>query len=212
MAGSAEVDAVERARIEIADLADTFRAAAAPALEASLSRRLAALIEARRDWWDRLADDVRDGFRAASDGAVRTGVEASMRRLEDEDVWLHPLVAPGMDERDAGWDASFPDWLNGLLRRLSPKRHGPVIDALDDPGNRIWLALVVAARPMDPVLAEFGLVPSGVPSVGGGHYGLAPKTAEQLDPTGDLLRTWRRYRLAHQRYVALAEGDGGRPR
>ena len=209
MGGSVGDEALERARFEIADLADAFRVTAAPALSEALARRLDALIEARRDWWDRLGDDVRDGFRAATDGAMRNGVDEAMRRLEDEDVWLHPLVAPGVDVQRVGWDASFPAWLHTLVRRLAPTRREPLLEALDDPGNRIWLGLVVAARPIDPVLEEFGLAPSGVPSLGGGHYGIAPKTVEQLDPRGDLLRIWRRYRLAYQRYAALATGTEG---
>jgi hypothetical protein len=212
VAGTTEDDALERARFEIADVADAFRAAAAPALATALTRRLDALIEARGDWWEPLAEDVRTGFRSATEGAMRTGVADAMRRLEDEDVWLHPLVAPGIDAQRAGWDASFPAWLHTLVRRFASTRRGPVLEALDDPGNRIWLALVSAARPVDPVLEEFGLAPSGVPSVGGGHYGLAPKTAEQLDPSGAVLRVWRRYRLAHQRYVALAQGGPDRTR
>ena len=204
--------ALERARVEIADLADAFRAAAAPALGASLARRLDALVEARGEWWGRLGEDVRTAVWAASQGAMRIGVDEAMRRLEDEDIWLDPLVAPGMDAHRPGWDASFPMWLHTLARRLAPSRPGPVLEALDDPGNRIWLSLVAAARPLDPVLEEFGLAPSGVPSVGGGHYGLAPKTVEQLDPTGAVARVWKRYRLAHQRYAALAEDRGDRAR
>jgi hypothetical protein len=211
VAGS-EGEALERVRIEIADHADAFRAAAAPALASSLARRLEALIGARPEWWNHLDDDVRAGFRSATEGAMRSGVDEAMRRLEQEDVWLHPLIAPGIDERRVGWDASFPSWLTGALERLAPRRRSPQLEALDDPGNRIWLSLIAAARPVDPVLEEFGLRPSGVPSVGGGHYGLAPKTAEQLDPTGEVLRVWRRYRLAHQRYEALTAGQDDRTR
>jgi hypothetical protein len=205
MAGTIDDEALRRTREEIADLADAFRAAAAPALDAALRRRLDALIVVQAEWWDGLDPDVRTGLRAATDAAVRTGVEGSMRRLEAEDVWLHPLIAPGIDAERAGWDASIPFWVIGFLRRVTATRRGPRVDALDDPGNRVWLALVSAARPLDPVLGEFGLPASSVPSVGGGHYGLAPKTAEQLDPSGGLVRIWRRYVRSHRRYEALAE-------
>lgn len=210
MARSIDDEALERARIEIADLADAFRAAAAPALERTLHRRVEALVEARRAWWDDLSEEVRDAFRTAVTRAIGNGVGEALRRLEAEDVWLAPLVAPGLRAgSDVGWDADLPDWLTGLLRRFTPKRSvGPRLEALDDPGNRIWLALVSAARPLDPVMEEFGLAPSSVPSVGGGHYGLGPKTAEQLDPSGELGRLWHRYRIVHQRYAALA----GEPR
>ena len=136
--------------------------------------------------------------------SIAAGEAETRRRLEPEDVWLQPLVAPGMDERTAGWDTSLPDWLTSLLQRFSPKTQRPEVDALDDPGNRIWLSLLAAARPLDPVLEEFGLEGSAAPAFGGGRYGLQPKTAEQLDPSGELTRLWRRYRLAHRRYEALA--------
>jgi hypothetical protein len=206
MATPADEEALDRARLEIGDLADAFRAAAEPALRSTLQRRLEALMEARRSWWGRLDPDVREAFRAAADRAIDLGVGTSLRRLEDPDVWLSPLVAPGFgSDAEVGWDASFPSWVHGLIRRLSPRRSWPRVESLDDPGNRIWLALVASARPLDPVLEEFGLEPSSVPSLGGGRYGLQPKTTEQLDPTGELSRLWGRYRLAHQRFVALSQ-------
>lgn len=206
MTRPADGEALDRARLEIGDIADAFRAAAAPALRGTLQRRLDALIEARRAWWDGLAPEVRDAFGDVSGRAIDTGIDDALRRLEDPDVWLSPLVAPGFDgDTDVGWDASFPSWIHGLIRRLSPRRLAPQVEALDDPGNRIWLALMSSARPLDPVLEEFGLAPSAVPSLGGGHYGLEPKTSEQLDPSGGLSKLWSRYRLAHHRYVALAE-------
>jgi hypothetical protein len=199
-------EALDRARLEIGDLADAFRAAAAPALRSALERRLEALLEVRATWWDGLGDGLRRAFRSAADGAIDAGVDDSLRRLEDPDVWLSPLVAPGVETGwEAGWDASFPTWIHGVIRRLSPRRSGPRVEALDDPGNRIWLALVASARPLDPVLEEFGLAPESAPSLGGGRYGLQPKTAEQLDPSGELSRLWGRYRLAHHRFAALMQ-------
>jgi hypothetical protein len=209
MARSVDEEALERARREISSIAAAFRAAAGPAVGGMLRRRLDALIEVRRAWWAGLADDVQEAFRSAAAGAIAAGEAETLRRLEPEDVWLQPLVAPGMDEDPVGWDTSLPDWVTKLLQRFSPGRRGPEIDALDDPGNRIWLALLAAARPLDPVLEEFGLEGSAAPALGGGRYGLQPKTAEQLDPSGDLMRLWRRYRLAHRRYAALA--SVGRP-
>jgi hypothetical protein len=108
---------------------------------------------------------------------------------------------------EAGWDGALPEWLSNALRRFTRAPRRPAIDDLDDPGNRIWIALLAAAKALDPVLAEFGLSPSSVPDLGGGHYGIQPRTAEQLDPSGELVRLWRRYRLAYQRYLALAPSE-----
>ena len=211
MARSNDGEALERTRIDIADLADAFRASAGAALEEALDRRVEALTEARSAWWDGLAPKVQAAFRSSVQGAVRAGVADAMRRLENEDVWLAPLVAPGIsDDEGPGWHPELPDWVAGLLRRWAPRRRGPEVGDLDDPGNRIWLALISSARALDPVLEEFGLPPADVPRVGGGRYGIAPKTAEQLDPSGDLSRLWRRYRLAHRRYAALAPSAGTR--
>jgi hypothetical protein len=91
----------------------------------------------------------------------------------------------------------------GLLRRLGGADPEVAIGELDDPSNRIWVAVSSAARALDPVLAEFGLQPSSAPDLGGGHYGIQPKTAAQLDPTGGLVRLWKRYVLAYRRYAAL---------
>jgi hypothetical protein len=209
MARSDDDAALERARREILSIAAEFREAAAPAVREMLRRRLDALIEARRAWWGGLDGDVQDAFRSAASRAIAAGEAETRRRLEAEDVWLQPLVAPGMDERTSGWDTSLPEWVTSLIQRFSPKTRGPEVDALDDPGNRIWLSLMAAARPLDPVFEEFGLEGSAAPSLGGGRYGLQPKTAEQLDPSGELARLWRRYRLAHRRYEALA--SAGRP-
>ena len=147
MARSDDGAALDRARREISSIAAEFREVAAPAVGEMLRRRLEALLEARKSWWGGLADDVQDAFRSAASGAIAAGEAETRRRLEPEDVWLEPLVAPGMDERTAGWDTSLPDWLTSLLQRFSPKTQPPEVDALDDPGNRIWLSLLAAARP-----------------------------------------------------------------
>jgi len=210
MSGSADEAARRRAREDIEAISAEFRDAVSRALGSTLPRRLDALREAKPDWWDALSDPQREAFDSAVATATASGIADALRRLEPEDVWLEPLVAPGIRPSDAGWDAAFPEWITGLVRSLSPRRRGPDLGALDDPGNRIWLALLAAVRPLDAVLEEFGLEPAAAPSLGGGRYGLQPKTAEQLDPSGTLGRLWGRYRLAHQRFSALSRGRSRR--
>lgn len=205
MARSADEQALREARAEIEALASAFAEAARPAVEAALHRRLEALREARSTWWSALSPEVAAAFADATDRAVRSGSAQVERRLADLEIWLSPLTAPGLEgPSQAGWDAALPDWVSAILQRLSRRPGPPEVGELDDAGNRIWVAISSAARAIDPVLEEFGLEPSSFPELGGGHYGLQPRTAEQLDPSGSLLRLWRRYRLVHQRFAALS--------
>ena len=208
MARSADHEALEGARADIRVVSSAFAKAAGPITAAALHRRLDALLEARGAWWDGLSEEVRRAFGEASDRAVSAAADGTARRLGDEDLWLSPLTAPGVTgPSEAGWDGALPEWLSSALRRFTRAPRRPAIDDLDDPGNRIWIALLAAAKALDPVLEEFGLAPSSVPDLGGGHYGIQPRTAEQLDPSGELVRLWRRYRLAYRRYVALATSE-----
>jgi hypothetical protein len=93
--------------------------------------------------------------------------------------------------------------VSSTLHRFASRDDEPRLGELDDPSNRIWVAISSAARALDPVLQEFGLPPSSTPDLGGGHYGLQPRTLAQLDPTGTLARLWRRYALVYRRYAAL---------
>jgi len=209
VARSADHEALEAARAEIAAVSDAFRAAAHPALTSALQRRLDALIAAREDWWDALEEDVQVAFRETAAGAISSGVEASVERLADHTLWEAPLTAPGVSGgQERGMEGAPTGFVAAVIRRIAGVPTPPAVGNLDDPANRIWVALSVAARPLDPVLEEFGLAPSS-PDLGGGHYGLQPRTAAQLDPTGGLSRIWKRYRLAYQRFAAL-EADLGR--
>lgn len=209
MSVSGRSPALEGARAEILAIAGEFSATAPALVEAALHRRLEALIESRPEWRDRLGSHGHQALRAAASRAVHAGSEEVRRRLSADELWLSPLTAPGVvAEPETGWDGQLPEWISGLLHRLSRRRARSVeLGDLDDPGNRIWVALTAAAKPLDPVLGEFGLEPASVPDMGGGHYGITPRTAEQLDPSGTLVRLWRRYRVAHARYLAL-ERDG----
>jgi hypothetical protein len=121
-------------------------------------------------------------------------------------VWLSPLVAPDLPEpRSSGWPLDVPDWLARLLGRGG--RVGPRLGQLDDPGNRIWVAIASAVNSIDPVLVEFGFEPS-TRRIGGGRFGVGPRTLARLDPSGVLRQRWRRYRAAFERYEALSRVTG----
>jgi hypothetical protein len=141
-------------------------------------------------------------FEEAVAGATRSAVAVVSERLRDEDVWLSPHTAPHLNERrEPGWPLDVPSWMARLLDR-DPDPGGRLGD-LDDPGNRIWVAIGSAAGPIDGVLQEFGLEGQRR-RIGGGRFGLVPRTLPRLDPSGVLQRRWRRYRRAFDRYEALA--------
>ncbi len=131
------------------------------------------------------------------------------RRLADVDLWLSPLVVPGgVDEPTRGWDDLNVAGMSGLLRRLARKMERRELGGLGDANNRAWVALQSAAKPLDPVLREFGLPAAEIPNPGGGHYGIQPSSVAVLDPSGTLERMWRRFRLVYARYSALLRDAG----
>jgi hypothetical protein len=205
---SKDPDAVESAIAEVLASAQEFRRSAGPAITGALHRRLEDLVRGREEFAE-MTPEVRTAFDEAAGRAITQGAEEAERRLAKDDLWLDPLTAPGLGaEPESGWDGSLPEWLIGVLRRLTPKRHGVGPGELDHLNNRVWIAMLAAADPLDPVLEEFGLTPSEIPNMGGGNFGLAPPTATELDPTGTLVRSWDRYRVAYLRYRAVAEPAG----
>jgi hypothetical protein len=201
---SRDPHAVERARAEVLAAAEEFRRSAGPAIAGALHRRLEDLVRGRGEFAEMTAE-VRAAFDQAAGRAIAQGAAEVERRLANDDLWLDPLTAPGLGaDPDSGWDGSLPEWLIGILRRLTPTRHGVGPGELDHLNNRAWIALLAAADPLDPVLEEFGLTPSEIPDIGGGNFGLAAPTSSDLDPTGTLVRAWDRYREAYGRYRALA--------
>jgi hypothetical protein len=162
------------------------------------------LVQARAEWFGAMKPEVQVAFRAAAQRAVTLAVAEIDRRLADDELWLDPLTAPGLGrEPEHGWESDLPVWLIGIVRLLSPRKRGPELGDLDDPANRVWVALASAAKPLDPVLEEFGFRPAEAPDIGGGSYGLAPPSAPQLDSSGRLVRLWKRYRAAYASYRAL---------
>jgi hypothetical protein len=204
MTKSEDRAAVEGARAEIRAIAGEFDRAAGPATEAALHWRLEALVQAEAHWFEAIEPDAQAAFRDAADRAIVLAAAEVERRLGDEELWFDPLTAPGLGPAtETGWNSELPEWLIGIFRRFSRAETGHRPGELDDPANRVWVVFLSAAKPLDPVLEEFGLPPSEIPDLGGGNYGLAPRTAAQLDPSGTLARLWGRYRLAYERYRTL---------
>jgi hypothetical protein len=100
-----------------------------------------------------------------------------------------------------------PSWIAGLLRPGARARRSNDLGALDDPGNRVWVSIASSTGPVDAVLLEFGFAPERR-RIGGGRFGVAPRTLPRLDPSGVLQRRWKRYRTAFARYEAIARVTG----
>jgi hypothetical protein len=204
MTNSDDLAALEGARADVRAIATEFRRAAGPAIGASLHGRLQALVDAEAEWFEAIEPAAQAAFRAAAERAIALAVAEVERRLADEDLWLDPLTAPGwVPATQSAWSTELPEWVIGFLRLFSSKDTGPRLGELDDPANRVWILFLAAAKPLDPVLEEFGLPPSEIPNLGGGNYGLAPRSAAQLDPSGTLSRLWKRYRAAFASYRTL---------
>jgi len=176
---TADPEAVLGARRAVLEVAARFTSLAGPILTETLDARLNALLASMEP---DLGADVLTTLPRAAESAIRTSVRATIDRLEDPDVWLSPHT------------------------RLEPThRGGWTLGALDDPSNRVWIALTGAARGLDPLLEEFGLPAPPRPGRGGGRFGLQPRTLPQLDPSARLARLWREYRSAYERYRGLLE-------
>jgi hypothetical protein len=171
--GEPSLDArIASAREAILSLAEEFAETARLAVETTLTRAMERLVVRRAEWFNRLDDRTATALRDAVQRTIQRSAARVGERLKDPDVWLSPSVVV-----DGGPQAK-----------------------LDEPANRVWIALLNAADPLDPVLTEFGLQPSDVPDRGGGHFGLQPKTLEELDPKGVLAGLWGRYRRLYEAY------------
>jgi hypothetical protein len=171
--GEPNLDArIASTREAILSLAAEFAEAARRTLEAALTRAMEQLVVRRAEWFNHLDDRTARALREAVHRTIERSAVRVGERLRNPDVWLSPsVVVDGQPEAQ-----------------------------LDEPANRVWIALLNAADPLDPVLTEFGLQPSDVPDRGGGHFGLQPKTARELDPRGTLVALWARYRKLYEAY------------
>ena len=156
------------------------------------------------DQVERMDERTRAGLKAAVEAAVVRGVGEALGRLRGPDLWLAPLTAPDLRPPAApGSRLGVPEWIARLGRG---DREPPELGELDEPSNRVWVAISAAAKPLDPVLEEFGFRSEGH-RLGGGTFGIAARTLPQLDPSGAIAQRWKRYRAAYGRLAALAAGD-----
>jgi hypothetical protein len=196
---------LEGAREAVVAEGAAFTGELEPILGESLRRGFERLCADHAHFVLRLDDDTRSALERAADRSVDVGVAAVIERLRSPEIWLAPFTAPHLTViKDEGW----PDWVpEGFARLLgSRRRDPPTLGELDDPSNRIWVAISAAAKPLEPVLEEFGFRPGRRRF--GGRFGVGPRTLPQLDPSGVLQRRWRRYRAAFDRMTQLASVEG----
>jgi hypothetical protein len=136
--------------------------------------------------------------------AIELGVAETVERLRSPEIWLSPLTAPELPRRsDPARPLGLPEW---VARLGGPAREGSSLGRLDEMTNRVWVAISAAAKPLDPVLGEFGFRPERR-RLGGGSFGVSARTLPQLDPSGAIGQRWKRYRAAYERLTALAAFD-----
>jgi hypothetical protein len=170
----------EAAGREVEAAGSAFAAAAGVALEHALERGMERLVVSRAAWFNALDERTAAALRTATADAIRRAGRRIAERLADPDLWLSPSV------------------------RLDQQPPRPM-DALDHLANRVWVTLLNGAEPLEPVLLEFGCPPSDVSDMGGGHFGLQPQTATELDPSGRLSVSWRRYVAAYAHLASARE-------
>ncbi len=152
----------------------------------------------------RLNESTRAALEDAVARAIRASVDAAIARLRAPDLWLTPLTAPDLPpRRPFGWPGWFPERIARMLDRAGPER--VELGVLDDPSNRVWVAISGCSGPLDGVLQEFGFRP-GRPRIGGGRFDVGPRTLVRLDPMGALRGPWKRYRAAYERLAGLTHG------
>ncbi|HJV04813.1 MAG TPA: hypothetical protein VJ868_06080 [Actinomycetota bacterium] len=156
---------------ELAVLGRRFAETAEPLLVEALERAMESLAVANGHVLDGLNEESREAFRRAIEEAIHQGAREATRSVRDQEIWLEPSVDP----------------------------QGEPARRLDHPSNRAWIRLSRAAAALDPVLGEFGFIPSPTADPGGGHFGLQPRTAADLDPRGRLTRIWEEYRRTYRR-------------
>jgi hypothetical protein len=195
---------LEAAREAVLAEGQRFAAELEPLLPGSLQAGFERLCLRQLEHVARMDERTRAGLKAAVEAAVMTGVAETLGRLRAPDLWLAPLTAPDLrPPATSGSRLGVPGWIAGLGRG---DREPPELGELDEPSNRVWVAISAAAKPLDPVLEEFGFRSEGH-RLGGGTFGIAARTLPQLDPSGAIAKRWKRYQAAYGRLAALAAGD-----
>ena len=206
----------------IATLAGRFADAAGEALATALHRRVEELIVARADWFNALDSESVASLRRSVDDAITGGARDIAEQLRDGSLWIEPatlrevFVETAEPDPDAprygvehsgtiGGERLGPTYFERELRVTGRRVKDPLpSEALDDPMNRVWVRLTNGADRLDGVLTEFGLTPNALPDPGGGHFGLQPRSAAELDPSGGLTHLWREYVELYARHRKLS--------
>ena len=192
---------LEAARANVLEEAERFVEELEPVLGPSLHAGFERLRVAQAGHVARLDGSTLAALEDAVRRAIELGVAQTLDRLRSPEIWLSPLTAPELPPRtDPTHSLGMPEW---VARLGASAREGSTLGRLDEMTNRIWVAISATAKPLDPVLEEFGFRPERR-RLGGGSFGVSPRTLPQLDPSGAIGRRWRRYRAAYERMAALA--------
>ena len=192
---------LEAARAALLEEAERFVEELEPVLGASLHAGFERLRLAQVGHVGRLDGPTLEALKDAAGRAIELGVAETVERLRSPEIWLSPLTAPELPPRtDPARPLGLPEW---VARLGGPAREGSALGRLDEMTNRIWVAISASAKPLDPVLEEFGFRPERR-RLGGGSFGISPRTLPQLDPSGAIGQRWKRYRAAYERLTALA--------
>jgi hypothetical protein len=195
---------LEAARANVLEEAERFVEELGPVLGPSLHAGFERLRLAQPDHVSRLDGPTLAALEDAVGRAIELGVAETVERLRSPEIWLSPLTAPELPPRsDPARPLGLPEW---VARLGGPAREGSSLGRLDEMTNRVWVAISAAAKPLDPVLEEFGFLPERR-RLGGGSFGVSARTLPQLDPSGAIGQRWKRYRAAYERLTALAAFD-----
>jgi hypothetical protein len=195
---------LEAARANILEEAERFVRELEPVLSPSLHAGFERLQLAQAGHVARLDGPTLAALEDAVGRAIELGVAETVDRLCSPEIWLSPLTAPELPPRtDPARPLGLPEW---VARLGGSAREGSSLGRLDEMTNRVWVAISAAAKPLDPVLEEFGFRPERR-RLGGGSFGISARTLPQLDPSGAIGRRWKRYRAAYERLTALAAFD-----
>lgn len=192
---------LEAARANVFEEAERFVQELEPVLGHSLHAGFERLRLTQAGHVARLDGPTLAALEDAVGRAIELGVAETVERLRSPEIWLSPLTAPELPPRtDPARPLGLPEW---VARLGGSAREGPALGRLDEMTNRVWVAISAAARPLDPVLEEFGFGPERR-RLGGGSFGVSARTLPQLDPSGAIGQRWKRYRAAYERLTALA--------
>jgi len=195
---------LEAARANALEEAEQFVRELEPVLGPSLHAGFERLRRAQAGHVAGLDGPTLAALEDAADRAIEVGVADTVERLRPPEIWLSPLTAPELPPRtDPARPLGLPEW---VARLGGSAREGSALGRLDEMTNRIWVAISSAAKPLDPVLEEFGFRPERR-RLGGGSFGVSARTLPQLDPSGAIGQRWKRYRAAYERLTALAAFD-----